>query len=151
MSFPAVTNVSGSNPGPNSVALPDIVQYSVGNLWKVGTFAIALTPAASSSGPAIDERTFVGTAATASSTQYYPAIGLLTTDRVVVATSAAQTAAVGIVGARVSAADTLAISFLCTAGTPTPVAGTTAAPYYVTVWRVQPNWSAPASGNQLDW
>ena len=43
------------------------------------------------------------------------------------------------------------ISFFGTTGTPTPVAGTAAAPYYVTVYRQQPNWSAPASGNQIDW
>lgn len=151
MSNPSVTNVDGSNPGPNTVSTPDTVQSPVGNLWKVGTFAIALTPAALAPGPSIGEQTFVGTAATASSTQYYPAIGLLTTDRVEVRSSAAQTATTSIVHARVSAADTLAISFLATTGTPTPVAGTTAAPYYVTVFREQPNWTAPASGNQLDW
>ena len=147
----AVTNVDGSNPGPNVVATPDTVQLPVGNLWKVGTFAVALTPAALGSGPIITEQTFVGTAATASTTQYYPAIGLLTTDRVVVSSSAAQTATTSIIHARVSAADTLAISFFGTTGTPTPVAATAAAPYYVTVYRQQPNWTAPASGNQLDW
>lgn len=151
MSFPAVTNVDGSNPGPNSVVLPDTVQAATGNLWKVGTFAVALTPAALGAGPILTEQTFVGTAATASTTQYFPAIGLLTTDRVVVATSAAQTPTTSIVMARVTAADTLGITFFGTTGTPTPVAGTAAAPYYVTVFRVQPNWTAPASGNQLDW
>ena len=147
----SVTNVDGSNPGPNTVVLPDTVQAAVGNLWKVGTFAVALTPAALSSGPTVGEQTFLGTAATADTSHYYPAIGLLVTDRVVVTNPAAQTAAVAILDSRVSAADTLAIKFLCTAGTPTPAAGTVAAPYYVTVFRVQPNWSAPASGNQMDW
>jgi len=151
MTFPAVTNIDGSNPGPNSATTPDTVQSPVGNLWKVGTFNVALTPAALSSGPSVGEQTFVGTAATASTTQYYPAIGLLTTDVVVVTKPGAQTAAVGILDARVSALDTLAIKFLATAGTPTPAAGTAAAPYQVTVFRAQPNWSAPASGNQLDW
>ena len=151
MTFPASTNVDGSNPGPNSASLPDTVQAAVGTLWKVGTFAVALTPAALGSGPIITEQTFVGTAATASTTQYYPAIGLLTTDRVLVSSSAAQTATTSIVAARVTAADTLGISFFGTTGTPTPLAATVAAPYYVTVWRVQPNWTAPASGNQLDW
>ena len=151
MAFPASTNVDGSNPGPNSTTLPDTTQASTGNMWKVGTFAIALTPAALGSGPIITEQTFVGTAATASATQYYPAIGLLTTDRVVVTSSALQTSTTSIIHSRVSATDTLAISFFGTTGTPTPVAGTTAAPYYVTVFREQPNWSAPASGNQLDW
>lgn len=151
MANPSVTNVDGSNPGPNVGLLPDTVQSPVGNLWKVGTFAIALTPAALSTGPSVGEQTFVGTAATASTTQYWPAIGLLTTDRVIVGNPASQTATVGILDCRVSAADTLAIKFLATAGTPTPAAGTAAAPYYVTVFRVQPNWSAPASGNQIDW
>ena len=151
MAFPTASNVDGSNPGPNSAALPDTVQAPSGNVWKVGTFAVALTPAALGAGPIVTEQTFVGTAATASTSQYYPAIGLLTTDRVQVASSAAQTATTSIIHARVSATDTLAISFFGTTGTPTPVAGTAAAPYYVTVWRVQPNWTQPASGNQLDW
>lgn len=151
MSFPSVTNVDGSNPGPNSANLPDTVQSSVGNLWKVGTFAVSLTPAALVTGPSVGEQTFVGTAATASTTQYFPQIGLLTTDVVIVTNPGAQTAAVGILDSRVSATDTLAIKFLATAGTPTPAAGTVAAPYYVTVFRKQPNWTAPASGNQLDW
>ena len=151
MAFPAVTNVDGSNPGPNSSGLPDMVQSPVGNLWKVGTFAVALTPAALGAGPSLAEQTFIGTAATASTTQYFPTIGLLTTDIVVVTKPGAQTANVGMLDARVSAADTLAIKFLATTGTPTPAAGTTAAPYYVTVFRQQPNWTAPASGSQLDW
>ena len=152
MAFPAATNVDGSNPGPNAVPLPDTVQAPVGNLWKVGTFQVSLTPAALAAGPSIGEQTFVGTASTASATQYYPAIGLLTTYVVVVTkNNEAQTAAVGILDARVSATDTLAIKFLATAGTPTPKAGTAALPYTVTVFRVQPNWTAPASGNQLTW
>ncbi len=151
MAFPASTNVDGSNPGPNSAALPDTVQMPTGNMWKVGDFDISLTPAALATGPSIGEQTFVGTASTASTTQYFPQIGLLTTDVVVVTKRGAQTAAVGILDSRVSAADTLAIKFLATAGTPTPAAGTAAAPYTVTVFRTQPNWTAPASGNQLDW
>lgn len=147
----AITNVDGSNPGPNTVALPDQVNMPIGNVWKLGTFSVALTPAALVTGPSVGEQTFVGTAATASTTQYFPAIGLLTSDIVVVTNPAAQTAAVGILDCRVSAADTLAIKFLATAGTPTPAAGTAAAPYYVTVFRKLPNWAAPASGNQLDW
>jgi hypothetical protein len=149
--MPTATNISGSNTGPNSALLPDTIQLNTGNLWKVGTFAVSLTPAALATGPSIGEQTFVGTAATASTTQYFPAIGLLTTDVVVVTKPGAQTATVGMLDARVSAADTLAIKFLATAGTPTPAAGTAAAPYYVTVFRPQPNWTAPASGNTLDW
>jgi hypothetical protein len=149
--FPASTNVDGSNPGPNYAQLPDTVQMATGNLWKVGTFQISMTPAALGAGPSITEQTFVGTAATASATQYFPAIGLLPTDVVVVTKAGAQTANVGMLDSRVSAADTLAIKFIASAGTPTPAAGTAAAPYNVTVFRVQPNWTAPVSGNQLDW
>lgn len=151
MSFPSVTNVSGSNPGPNPSTAPDTVQLPTGNLWKLGTFAVSLTPAALSTGPSVGEQTFVGTPATASTTQYFPAIGLLPGDVVFVTKAGAQTAAVGMLDARVSATDTLAIKFLATAGTPTPAAGTAAAPYNVTVFRQQPNWTPPASGNQFDW
>lgn len=151
MAFPSVTNISGANPGPNSALLPDTIQLPTGNFWKMGTFNVSLTPAALAAGPSVGEQTFVGTAATASATQYFPAIGLLPTDVVIVTKAGAQTAAVGLLDARVSATDTLAIKFLATAGTPTPAAGTAAAPYTVTVFRVQPNWTAPASGNQLDW
>jgi len=148
----ASTNVTGSNPGPNYAEQPDTVQSPVGNLWKVGTFPIALTPAALSTGPSIGEQTFVGTVATASTTQYYPTIGLIPGDIVVVTKAGAQTAAVGILDSRVSATDTLAIKFLATSGTPTPAAGTTASPYNVTVFRVQPNWSEPGTASQqLDW
>lgn len=150
MAFPASTNVDGSNPGPNSASLPDTTQAATGNLWKVGSFPISLTPAALVTGPSVGEQTFLGTAATASATQYFPAIGLLPTDVVVVTKPGAQTAAVGILDSRVSATDTLAIKFLATAGTPTPAAGTTAAPYLVTVFRVQPNWTA-VNTPQLDW
>jgi hypothetical protein len=151
MAFPSVTNIDGSNPGPNSAVLPETTQSPTGNLWKVASFPVALTPSALGAGPAIAEQTFVGTAATASTTQYFPAIGLLTTDVVVVTKAGAQTANVAILDARVSATDTLAIKFFGSTGTPTPAAGTTASPYTVTVWRVQPNWTAPASGNQLSW
>lgn len=152
MAFPAYTNLTGTNPGPNDAVLPDTVQSPVGNLIKLGTFQVALTPAALATGPSIAEQTFVGTASTASTTQYYPTIGLLTTDIVVVTKAGAQTAAVGILDSRVSATDTLAIKFLATAGTPTPAAGTTASPYNVTVFRVQPNWTPPTTGaGQLDW
>ncbi len=135
MANPAVTNVDGSNPGPNVVSLPDTVQMPVGNLWKVGRFAISLTPSAVS--------------ATTAPVQNYAAtgIGLLATDTVVV-TPPSATAGVAAASAWVSAADQLSIQWVNpTAGSLTPPAGT----YLVTVFRVQPNWSAPASGNQLDW
>jgi hypothetical protein len=135
MAFPAVTNVDGSNPGPNVATQPDTVQSPVGNLWKVGRFAITLTPSA--------------VAATSAPVQTFAAtgIGLLTTDTVLV-TPPSTTAGVAQAASYVSAADTLALQFVNpTAGSLTPPSGT----YYVTVFRVQPNWSAPASGNQLDW
>lgn len=135
MSFPAVTNVDGSNPGPNSSASPDTVQMPTGNLWKVGRFAISLTPSAVSTITA-PVQNFAATG-----------IGLLTSDTVLV-TPPSATAGVALASAWVSAADQLSIQFVNpTAGSLTPPAGT----YLVTVFRVQPNWSAPASGNQLDW
>ena len=140
MANPSVTNVTGSNPGPNSAAQPDTVQSPVGNLWKIGTFGLVISPAALASGPSIGEQAFAATG-----------IGLLVGDRVFVEYPGAQTANVAILDARVSAADTLAVKFLATTGTPTPAAGTAASPYYVTVFREQPNWTPPASGNQLDW
>jgi hypothetical protein len=152
MAFPASTNVDGTNPGPNAAYQPDTVQSPVGNFYKLGTFPISLTPAALTTGPAISVRPFVGTAATASGTQYFPSIGLLTSDIVVVTYGGSQTAAVGIMDARVSALDTVEIKFLATAGTPTPAAGTAAAPYNVTVFRVQPNWAEPTGATQqLNW
>lgn len=141
MAFPAVTNVDGSNPGPNVSTVPDTVQMPVGNLWKVGRFALtAITPSALASGPSVNVQTFAATG-----------IGLLTTDTIFVEYSGTQTANVAILDARVSAADQMELKFLGTTGTPTPAAASVANPYYVTVFRVQPNWIAPASGNQLDW
>jgi hypothetical protein len=135
MAFPAVTNVDGSNPGPNSASLPDTVQMPTGNIWKVGRFAITLTPAAVLTITAVAQ-TFAATG-----------IGLLTTDTVVV-TPPSTTSGVIQGAAYVSAADTLAIQFVNpTVGSVTPPSGI----YLVTVFRVQPNWAAPASGNQLDW
>lgn len=135
MAFPSVTNVDGSNPGPNSVLLPDTVQMPTGNLWKVGRFAITLSPAAVNTVTA-PVQTFAATG-----------IGLLTTDTVVV-TPPSTTAGVAQCATYVSAADTLAIQFVNpTAGSLTPPSGT----YYVSVFRVQPNWTAPAVAPQLDW
>jgi hypothetical protein len=136
MAFPAVTNIDGSNPGPNVVNIPDTVQMPTGNIWKVGRFALTLSP--------------VAVAAASAAAQSFAAtgIGLLTTDTVVV-TCTAPLAGVINTNAYVSAADTLTVSFVNpTAGSLTPTASTV---YYVTVFRVQPNWTAPASGNQLDW
>ena len=136
MAFPSVTNVDGSNPGPNSSSLPDTVQMPTGNIWKVGVFQLTLSPVS------------VGVTTTTEQTFAATGIGLLTTDMVLVQKPTSQ-AGLGIVGTRVSAADTLAINFVnMAAATITPTA---AEVYKVAVFRVQPNWSAPASGNQLDW
>ncbi|WP_233854109.1 hypothetical protein [Paraburkholderia sp. HD33-4] len=135
MSFPASTNVDGSNPGPNVVTQPDTTQSPVGNLWKIGTFSISLTPAA------------VATISAPIQNFAATGIGLLTTDAVVV-TPPGATAGVTQGSTWVSAADQLSIQFVNpTAGSLTPPAGN----YLVTVFRVQPNWVKPASGNQLDW
>jgi len=45
MAFPAVTNVDGSNPGPQSATQPDTVQTPVGNLWKIASLQVTLSPA----------------------------------------------------------------------------------------------------------
>lgn len=140
MAFPASTNVDGSNPGPNSASLPDTVQMPTGNIWKVGTFALAWTPGAMATGPSVNVKTLASTG-----------IGLLVGDQVFVTYAGSQTAAIAIMDSRVSAADQLETKFLATAGTPSAAVGTAAVPYYVTVFRTQPNWTAPASGNQLDW
>ena len=136
MAFPASTNVDGSNPGPNSAVLPDTVQMPTGNIWKVGVFSINLTPAVMGTGGSA-EQTFAATG-----------IGLLTTDMVMV-TKAASQAGLALAQSRVSAADTLAITYLnATAVSITPTANEV---YKVAVFRIQPNWAAPATGNQLDW
>ena len=136
MAFTAVTNVTGSNPGPQADTLADTVQMPTGNLWKVGVFNLTLTPAV------------VGTGGSAEQTFATTGIGLLTTDVVLVQKPTAQ-AGLGIVGSRVSATDTLAITFgNMTAVSITPTAGQV---YQVVVFRVQPNWTAQASGNQIDW
>lgn len=134
--FPASTNVDGSNPGPNYAQLPDTVQMPIGNIWKVGVFSITLSPAAIHA-TTTGEQTFAATG-----------IGLLTTDLVLVQKPTSQ-AGIFIGGSRVSAADTLAINFgNLSTGTLTPTASEV---YTVGVFRVQPNWTAPVSGNQLDW
>lgn len=133
MAFPAVTNVDGSNPGPNN-ATPDFPQSPIGNVWKIGSFTVTLSPSSVANATSA-EQTFTMT-------------GLLTTDYVYVNKPTAQ-AGLGIVGARVSAADTLAITFMnATAATITPTASQS---YIVHVVRVQPNWTAPASGSLIDW
>lgn len=132
MSNPAVTNVDGSNPGPNVVNLPDTVQSPVGNVWKEGVFQVTLTPAS------------VANAETAEQT--FTFTGALVGDYVGVNKPTAQ-AGLGIVGSRISAAGVLAITFAnVTAATITPTA---AEVYTVFVARVQPNWTN--SGANMDW
>lgn len=127
MAFPSVTNVDGSNPGPNSAA-PDFPQSEVGNVWKMGSFTVTLSPAAVANATSA-EQTFTMT-------------GLLTTDYVYVNKPTAQ-AGLGIVGARVSAANVLAITFgNLTAATITPTASES---YLVLVVRVQPNATQPSN------
>jgi hypothetical protein len=135
MTFPASTNVDGSNPGPNVATQPDTTQSPIGNVQKIGVFTISITPAsvAAASAPV---QNFANTG-----------IGLLTTDAVEVSPSSVTTG-VALATAYVSALDQLSLQFVNpTAGALTPPAGN----YTVTVLRVQPNWIKPASGNQLDW
>lgn len=135
MAFPAVTNISGANPGPNSAVLPDTVQMPTGNIIKVGDFSIALTPASVGAGTA-PIQTFAATG-----------IGLLVGDSVTVQ-SQVPLAGVGICGAFVNANDSLQIQYVNpTAGALVPTAGN----YIVSVFRVQPNWTKPATGSQIDW
>lgn len=135
MAFPSITNVDGTNPGPNS-AVPDTPQAPNGNIWKCGVFNLTLTPAV------------VGTAGASEQTFSTTGIGLLTTDVVFVQKPANQ-AGLAVGGSRVSAADQLAINFVNASGASiTPTANQV---YQVTVLRIQPNWIAPASGNQIDW
>jgi hypothetical protein len=104
-------------------------------MWKVGVFQLTLSPV-SVAWSTTTEQTFSATG-----------IGLLTTDMVLVQKPTTQPG-LGIVGSRVSAADTLAINFINVTTTLTPTA---AEVYKVAVFRIQPNWTAPASGNQIDW
>ena len=127
MANPSVTNVDGSNPGPNS-ASPDFPQSEIGNVWKMGSFTVTLSPASVANATSA-EQTFTMT-------------GLLTTDYVYVNKPTAQ-AGIGIVGARVSAADVLAITFMnSTSATVTPTASQS---YKVLVVRVQPNATQPSN------
>lgn len=134
MSNPSVTNVDGSNPGPNVVNLPDTTQSPVGNIWKLANFTVTLSPAS--------------VANATSAEQTFTVTGLVTTDFVYINKPTAQ-AGLGIVGSRVSAAGVLAITFgNFTAATITPTASES---YTVFVARVQPNWTAPSSGSAIDW
>jgi hypothetical protein len=137
MANPVITNVDGTNAGPTTVTSPDTIQLPTGNIWKEGVFSVTLSPASVAPNTSA-EQTFSATG-----------IGLLSTDLVVVQKPTAQAGLV-LGGARPTAtADQLAITFgNLTAATITPTASEV---YVIGVFRVQPNWTAPASGNQLDW
>lgn len=127
MAFPAVTNISGSNPGPNS-GTPDFPQSPIGNIWKEGVFTITLSPASVANATSA-EQTFTMT-------------GLATGDFVYVNKPTTQ-GGLGIVGSRVSAAGVLAITFMnATAATITPTASQV---YTVFVARPQPNATQPSN------
>lgn len=134
MTNPVVTNVSGTNPGPNS-GVPDTPQSPIGNIWKLASFTIALVPTT--------------VAPDTTTEQTFTATGLLTTDLVFVSPPAAPTTTTGIVSSRVSAAGVLAIAWMNVSATTTatPVSGN----YIVGVLRVQPNWTFPATGGAIDW
>ena len=135
MANPSVTNVDGSNPGPN-VGSPDTPQSPIGNAWKLGVFTLNLSPKQ------------IAVSTTAEQTFSTTGIGLLTTDFVWVNYEGTSNAGFGIVNARVSSNDALAITFV---NPGIAAISPTTANFTVLVMRVQPNWSKPSSGNQLDW
>ena len=135
-------NIDGSNPGP-AIDLSDFPQSSIGNIQKVGLFQIALTPASVAANTTA-EQAFAATGI-GLSTGGFPSIE--PQDFVWVNKPTAQ-AGLGIVGMRVSATDTLAITYMNDTASPiVPTAET----YLVFVARRQSNWSPPATGNQLDY
>lgn len=114
--------MSYTNPGPSVTSNPS-PQSSIGNIQKVGVFSITLSPVS------------VANATSAEQTFDASAIGLLTTDVVLVQKPTAQ-AGLGIVGSRVSATNVLAVTFMnTTSATITPTASQA---YLVTVLRPQP-------------
>ncbi len=134
MGFPSVTNVDGSNPGPNLGNYPDTTQSPIGNVQMVGVFDVSLTPAAVAANTAV-EQTFSSTG-----------IGLKVGDSVSLSALVALNG-VGIAQARVVSSDELGATFVNpTSASITPSSGT----YQVTVLRPQPNWTKPASGDQMD-
>ena len=109
-----------ANPGPASAT----TQYSVtpiSNVSKQGIFALTISPASVAANTTA-EQTFAATG-----------IGLLVGDWVAVMKPTAQ-AGLGIVGVRVSAADTLAITFSNNTGS--PIVPTASEVYSVKVERV---------------
>lgn len=136
------TNIDGTNPGPAS-DLSDFPQSSIGNIQKVGMFQIALTPASVAANTTA-EQAFAATGI-GLSIGGFPSIA--PGDFVWLNKPTAQ-AGLGIVGVRVSATDTLAITYVNATASPiVPTAET----YLVLVARRQSNWAPPATGNQLDY
>ena len=126
------TNLTGSNTGPNSSNVPDVVQLPVGNVWKSWNLTLTLSPAS--------------VANATSAEQTFTLTGLLATDYVSVNKPTAQ-AGLGIVGTR-AGAGFIGITFMnTTAATITPTASQV---YTVFVSRVLPNWTAPSTGTQMD-
>jgi hypothetical protein len=129
----SVTNISGTNAGPNVDTAPDISQLGIGNVWKDGVFTFTLSPASVANATSA-EQTFTFT-------------GMLATDFVSVDKPTAQ-AGLGIVGTR-AGAGFFGITFMnTTAATITPTASEV---YVVYVARILPNWTQPTSGNVIDW
>lgn len=137
------TNIDGTNPGPAS-DLSDFPQSSIGNIQKVGLFQISLTPSSVAANTTA-EQTFAATGIGLSTGGGFTT--LQPQDFVWVNKPTAQ-AGLAIGGVRVSATDTLAITYVNDTGSPiTPTAET----YLVLVTRRQSNWAPPATGNQLDY
>lgn len=114
-----VTNLTGSNAGPNVDTIPELIGLSIGNVAKVGVFSLTLAPVAV---PTITN-----------TEQTFAVPGLQLGDFVSTAYSAG---AVGIVNSRVSAVNVLAVTFTNpTAGSVTPPTGV----YTLFVGRVNPN------------
>jgi len=86
--------------------MPGSSDLPTGNCMFIMLLSVPISTAALATGPSTTERTFT-------------VPGLLPNDHVIVTKPTFQNT-IGIVGVRVSAADTLAINFLATAGTPTP-------------------------------
>lgn len=137
MANPVINNVDGSNAGPNTTQLPDTIQLQTGNIWKSGIFSLVLSPSA------------VGANTTAEQLFSLTGLGLLPGDFISVNKPTAQ-AGLGIVGQRATAtADQLAITFSNNTGA--SITPTASESYLISVIRVQPLWTPPTTGNQLDW
>jgi hypothetical protein len=117
-----------SNPGPAVTTTPE-PQAAMGNIYKNAVISASITPAA------------VGAATTAVQSFSIPALGVVVGDQVsAVSPPAATPAGQFVVGAAVTAADTVAITFGNVTAGSTPPAGV----YQFEVNRVQTNVSFPS-------